>query len=41
MDIYAADRTQAFKVGIAFLIFLALVGLVSTVGLSDRKLVEK
>ncbi|WP_370574492.1 hypothetical protein, partial [Methanomethylovorans sp.] len=38
LNIYALSRVQAFKIGIVFLIFLALVGLVSTVGLSDRKL---
>jgi len=38
MDIYAQSRTKAFKIGIVFLIFLAMVGLVSTVGLSNRKL---
>jgi MFS family permease len=41
LDVYALNRTRAFKVGIIFLIFLSLVGLVSTVGLSDRKLVER
>jgi MFS family permease len=38
MDIYAQSRTKAFKIGIIFLIFLAMVGLVSTVGLSNREL---
>ncbi|WP_406656456.1 MFS transporter [Methanolobus sp. ZRKC2] len=40
MEIYSLNRTQAFQVGIVFLIFLGLIGLISTVGLSDRKLVE-
>jgi MFS family permease len=39
IDIYGLSRTQAFKAGIAFLIFLALGGLILTGGLSDRKLV--
>jgi len=41
LEVYASSRTQAFKIAIVFLIFLALVGLVSTVGLSDRKLIDK
>lgn len=39
LDIYAISRTEAFKAGIAFLTFLAIVGLIFTSGLSDRKLV--
>ncbi len=38
--IYSVSRTRAFQVGMAFLIFVALVGLIMTAGLSDRKLVE-
>ena len=38
--IYSLSRTRAFQVGMAFLIFVALVGLIMTAGLSDRKLVE-
>lgn len=40
LDIYARNRAQAFRIGILFLLFLAIVGLLSTVGLSDRKLAE-
>lgn len=39
LNIYADSRTQAFKAGVAFLLFVALVGLILTPGLSDRKLV--
>jgi hypothetical protein len=39
IDIYGIARTQAFKAGIAFLIFVALGGLILTGGLSNRKLV--
>ncbi|MDH3674132.1 MAG: MFS transporter [Anaerolineae bacterium] len=39
IDIYGVARTQAFKAGIAFLIFVALGGLILTGGLSNRKLV--
>ena len=40
IDIYSVSRTRAFQAGMAFLIFVALVGLIMTTGLSDRKLVE-
>ena len=39
LDLYGDARTEAFKAGIAFLLFLALVGLVLTGGLSNHKLV--
>ncbi len=38
--IYSVERTQAFKAGVSLLIFVALVGLTLTTGLSDRKLVD-
>jgi hypothetical protein len=37
--IYSQSRTQAFKAGVALLIYAALLGLVITLGLSKRKLV--
>jgi hypothetical protein len=40
LDIYADARTQAFKAGLAFLIFATLAGLILTAGLPDRKLVD-
>lgn len=39
-DIYTTERTQAFKASIVFLAFIALLSLMFTTGLSDRKLVE-
>lgn len=39
INIYDLSRTQAFKAGIALLLFLTLVGLILTAGLSNRKLV--
>ena len=39
-DIYAVSRTSAFKAGVALLIYAALVGLVVTLGLPKRKLVD-
>lgn len=38
-DIYADSRTEAFKAGIALLIYASLLGLVITLGLPKRKLV--
>jgi len=37
---YAQARIQAFRAGMVFLAFVALAGLIMTIGLSDRKLVE-
>ncbi len=39
-DMYAAARTEAFQVGVIFLVFVALGGLIMTSGLANRKLVE-
>jgi MFS family permease len=39
LEIYADARTDAFKAGVAFLLFVALVGLILTAGLPDIKLV--
>jgi hypothetical protein len=39
-EIYGVARTDSFKAGIAFLIFVSIAGLIITTGLSDRKLVE-
>ena len=41
LAIYAKSRTDAFRAGVAFLIFVALAGLILTAGLPDRKLVEE
>jgi hypothetical protein len=41
LAIYANSRIDAFKSGIAFLIFVAVAGLILTAGLPDRKLVEE
>lgn len=38
-EIYALNRTQAFKTGIAFLLLCSAAGLLVTTGLSNRKLV--
>jgi MFS family permease len=40
LSIYDAARVEAFQAGTAFLVFLALVGMLLTPMLSDRKLVE-
>jgi hypothetical protein len=37
--IYADARTDAFKAGVAFLIFVGIVGLVLTIGLPNKMLV--
>jgi MFS family permease len=37
-DIYAANRTNAFKIGVAFLLLSSVAGMVITTGLSNRKL---
>lgn len=39
-EVYAIQRTKAFQAGMAFLVFVALAGLLLTTGLADRKLVE-
>lgn len=40
LGIYSISRTDAFKGGIAFLLFVSVAGLIITTGLSNRKLVE-
>ena len=40
LSIYALARTQAFQAGMSFLVFIALLGLVMTIRLPKRKLVE-
>lgn len=40
IDIYTEARTQAFNTSVNFLAFIALLGLIMTTGLSDRKLVN-
>ncbi|NJN54559.1 MAG: MFS transporter [Anaerolineae bacterium] len=37
---YNLERTEAFQAGVIFLVFLAIIGLILTTGLADRKLVE-
>jgi MFS family permease len=37
--LYAAERAEAFRAGVLFLVFVALAGLILTTGLPDRKLV--
>jgi fucose permease len=39
-EIYGFSRTDAFKAGIAFLLFVAVAGLILTTGMTNRKLVE-
>ena len=41
LSIYGLARTDAFKAGVSLLIFAGLLGLVLTLGLSKRKLVEE
>lgn len=38
--LYATQRTQAFRAGMLFLVFVALGGLIMTTGLTNRRLVE-
>jgi MFS family permease len=40
LNIYADARTKGFKSGIAFLVFVAIIGLILSSGLADRKLVS-
>ncbi len=39
LEIYNVSRTDSFKTGIAFLLYISIAGLILTTGLSDRKLV--
>jgi len=39
LSIYGYSRTDAFKSGVAFLVFVAIVGLILTSGLPDKRLV--
>jgi hypothetical protein len=41
LNIYDASRTQAFKAGIVLLIYFALLGLILSLWLPRRKLVEE
>ncbi|WP_406656457.1 MFS transporter [Methanolobus sp. ZRKC2] len=40
MEAYSLSRTEAFQIGLLFQMFLAIIGLISTTGLSGRKLIE-
>jgi MFS family permease len=40
VSMYQASRVEAFRASVAFMIFVALVGLILTMGLSNRMLVE-
>jgi len=38
--LYEAARVEAFQAGVAFLVFLGMAGLLLSIGLEDRKLIE-
>jgi len=40
LSIYSVARTRAFQAGMSFLVFVSMIGLVMTIGLQKRKLVE-